>query len=70
MINVIEAAEKIQKENAEFDYIADKLEIANEIWSGYLSAADRLEIMNSTNIKELTQLGALRECVKTLSQMF
>lgn len=70
MINVIEAAEKIEKENAEFGYVAGKLEIANDIWNGYLSPADRLEIMNATNIEGLTTLGKLRACVKKLSEMF
>lgn len=70
MINVIEAAEKIEKENAEFGYIAGKLEIANDIWNGYLSPSDRIEIMNMTDIEGLTTLEKLRACVKTLSGMF
>ena len=70
MINVIEAAEKVQRENAEFGYVAGKLEIANDIWNGYLTPADRLEIMNQTNIDGLSTLEKLRACVKTLAAMF
>ena len=69
MINVIEAAEKVQKENAEFGYVAGKLEIANDIWNGHLSPVDRLEIMNATNIEGLSALEKLRACVKTLAAM-
>ncbi len=70
MIDVIEAAAKIRKENAEFGYVAGKIEIANDIWHGSLSPADRLEIMNATNLDGLSDLGKLRACVKTLSAMF
>lgn len=70
MINLIETAEKIKKENADFGYVAGKLEIANDIWNGHLSPSDRLEIMNMTNIEGLTTLEKLRACVKTLSGMF
>lgn len=70
MINLIEASKKIEKENAEFGYIAGKLEIANDIWNAYLSPAERLEIMNTTNLEGLTTLGKLRACVKKLSEMF
>lgn len=70
MINVIEAAEKVKKENAEFGYVAGKLEIANDIWNGHLSPADRLEIMIATNTEGLSTLEKLRACVKTLAAMF
>ena len=70
MINVIEAADKIVKENAEFGYVVGKLEIANDIWNGHLTPADRLEIMNQTNTEGLSTLEKLRACVKTLSSMF
>ena len=46
MINLVEVAEKIINENSEFGYVAGKLEIANDIWNGYLTPSDRLEIMN------------------------
>lgn len=70
MINVIETAEKIVKENAEFGYVAGKLEIANDIWNGHLTPADRLEIMNNTKTDGLSTLEKLRACVKTLAAMF
>lgn len=70
MINLVEVAEKIINENSEFGYVAGKLEIANDIWNGYLTPSDRLEIMNQTNTDGLSALEKLRACVKTLSSMF
>ena len=70
MINLTMAAKEIEKQNSEFDYVASKLEVANEIWYGYLSPYDRLQIMNATNTHGLTELGRLRECVKTIASMF
>lgn len=70
MINVIEAAAMVVKENTEFGYVAGKLEVANDIWNGHLSPADRMEIMNKTNTEGLSTLEALRACVKTLAAMF
>ena len=70
MINVIEAAKVIVKENAEFGYVAGKLEIANDIWNCHMSPADRLEIMNQTDVEGLSTLEKLRACVKTVAAMF
>ncbi|WP_283010826.1 hypothetical protein QLY67_015560 [Cronobacter turicensis] len=70
MIDVFKAAAEIRKENAEFGYVAGKIEIASDIWHAFLSPNDRLEIMNATNIDGLSDLGKLRACVKTLSSMF
>ncbi len=70
MINVIEAAEMIVKENEDFGYVAGKLEIANDIWNGHMSPTDRLEIMNQTDIEGLSTLEKLRACVKTVAAMF
>lgn len=70
MIELSEAVLKVIAENEEHGYVASKIEIANEIWHSYLSMTDRTEIMKSINIEGLTELGALRACVKNLSQIF
>lgn len=44
------AKNEIVNTNNEFGYVAGDLEIAAEIWHGYLTAQQRLEIMKSNNI--------------------
>ena len=44
------AKNEIVKSNNEFGYVAGDLEIAAEIWHGYLSVEQRLEIMKTNNI--------------------
>lgn len=53
--------------NNEFDYVASKNEVANEVWQK-LTPAQRLEIMKEVGEVEGTALKKLRACVKFIEE--
>lgn len=50
--------------NNEFGYVAGNLEIAAEIWHGYLSVEQRLEIMKANNITK-----SVKDAYKAIAEM-
>ncbi|MFA1583745.1 hypothetical protein [Proteus mirabilis] len=65
MNNLIQNAKnEIVNTNNEFGYVAGDLEIAAEIWHGYLSVEQRLEIMRANNITK-----SVKDAYKAIAEM-
>lgn len=59
------AKKEIIKNNKEFEYVAGDLEIAAQVWHGYLTPSQRLEIMKENNISK-----SVNDCYKAIARMF
>lgn len=69
MESIKAAAKIVEQENADFGYVASKIEVANDVWSSHMTPAQRYEVMQSVDLNGLKQLEALRKCVKVISEM-
>ena len=69
-IDVKKKAEQIKQENAEFDYQAAPLEVANQIWH-MLSPCDRFNLSQVVQKEggSIKGVAGLRSCVKLLSEI-
>lgn len=65
MNNLIQNAKnEIVKFNSEFGFVAGDLEIAADIWHGYLTVQQRLEIMKKYNITK-----SVKDAYKAIAEM-
>ena len=69
-IDVKQKAEQIKQENAEFDYQAGPLEVANQVWS-MLSTCDRFNLSQAVQEEggSIKGVAGLRSGVKLLSEI-
>ncbi|QXO10333.1 hypothetical protein [Proteus phage vB_PmiM_ZX7] len=65
MNNLIQSAKnEVVKTNNKFGYVAGDLEIAADIWHGYLTVEQRLEIMKNNNITK-----SVKDAYKAVADM-